>query len=157
MKKKYGSGFSLVELMLVLVVATIISYIKFQEINQGQENLLANINGEHIKKIGAAVNSYIEIRYNKLSTLVNSTGNGNDPDPRTCSGNVCTITYETLINEGLLPNSFNGLNFNKSGYNIVLKREGINPNYVINGLITTNNSWNDGEKIRYDLLGKYIK
>lgn len=155
--QKYNKGFSLVELMLVLAVATIISYMKFQEINQEQESLLAKINGEHIKKVGDAVNSYIEIRYDKLSLLVNSAGNGNDPGPRTCSGNICTITYETLINEGLLPKSFNGINLNKSAYTILLKREGINPNYIINGLITTNNSWNDGELIRYDLLGHSMK
>jgi len=46
------------------------------------------------------------------------------------------------------------MKFLRSGYNIFLRREGVAPNYVINGLVSTDNSWIDGGKIRYDLLGK---
>lgn len=155
MKRK--QGFSLLELILVLGIASAVSFMKFQDLKQEQESVQARAAGEQIKQIGEAVNGYINIRYNKLSTLTAATGTGTDPGPRTCSGSVCTITYQTLINEGLLPVSFTGVNVNKSAYTILLKRNGTAPNYVINGLITTNNSWVEGSKIRYDLLGKAMQ
>lgn len=150
-------GFSLLELILVLGIASAVSFMKFQELKQQQENVQAKIAGEQLKQIGEAVNGYISIRYDKLSTLTAATGTGTDPGPRTCSGSVCTITYQTLINEGLLPATFTGINVNKSAYTILLKRDATAPNYVINGLITTNNSWVEGAKVRYDLLGKAMQ
>ncbi|WP_437616486.1 shufflon system plasmid conjugative transfer pilus tip adhesin PilV [Erwinia sp. V71] len=150
-------GISLLELILVLGVASAISFMKFQDLKQEQENTQAKIAGEQIRQLGEAVNGYISIRYDKLSTLTVSAGTGTDPGPRTCSGSVCTITYQTLINEGLLPTSFTGVNVNKSAYTILLKREGTAPNYVINGLITTKTSWTEGNRVRYDLLGKAMQ
>lgn len=147
-------GFSLLELILVLAIASAVSFIRFQDLKQDQENVQAKVAGEQLKQLGEAVNSYISIRYNKLSTLTAATGTGTDPGPRTCTGSVCTITYQTLINEGLLPSSFTGVNINKSAYTILLKRNGTAPNYVINGLITTNAAWTEGNRVRYDLLGK---
>lgn len=155
MKRK--NGFSLLELILVLGIASSVSFMKFQDLKQDQESIQARAVGEQIKQIGEAVNGYINIRYDKLSTLSAATGTGTDPGPRTCSGSVCTITYQTLINEGLLPASFTGVNVNKSAYTIILKRGGTAPNYIINGLITTNNAWVEGSKIRYDLLGKAMQ
>lgn len=155
MKRK--QGYSLLELILVLGIASAVSFMKFQDLKQEQESVQARTAGEQIKQVGEAVNGYINIRYDKLSTLTAATGTGTDPGPRTCSGSVCTITYQTLINEGLLPVSFTGVNVNKSGYTILLKRDGAAPNYVINGVITTNNSWVEGSKIRYDLLGKAMQ
>jgi hypothetical protein len=63
--------------------------------------IMASAVGQQMKQIGEAVNGYINIRYDKLSTLSNAAGTGTDPGPRTCSGSVCEITYQTLINEGL--------------------------------------------------------
>lgn len=39
----------------------------------------------------------------------------------------------------------------------MLKRSGITPNYVVNGLITTTLPWSEGGKFRYDLLGKAMQ
>lgn len=147
-------GFSLLELILVLAIASAVSFMRFQDLKQEQENTQAKIAGEQIRQLGEAVNSYISIRHDKLSTLTASTGTGTDPGPRTCTVSVCTITYQTLINEGLLPSSFTGVNINKSAYTILLKRNGTAPNYVINGLITTNAAWTSGNRVRHDLLGK---
>ncbi|RVR73659.1 shufflon system plasmid conjugative transfer pilus tip adhesin PilV, partial [Klebsiella pneumoniae] len=118
---------------------------------------MASAVGQQMKQIGEAVNGYINIRYDKLSTLSNAAGTGTDPGPRTCSGSVCEITYQTLINEGLLPSTYTGTNANKSSYKIILKRDGTSPNYVINGLITTSTAWIEGGKTRYDLLGKAMQ
>ncbi|HIH6620819.1 TPA: shufflon system plasmid conjugative transfer pilus tip adhesin PilV, partial [Klebsiella michiganensis] len=74
-----------------------------------------------------------------------------------CNASGCEITYQTLINEGLLPVSYNGINIYKSSYKIYLKRSGSTPNYVINGLIVATTAWKDGGKTRYDLLGKAMQ
>ncbi|WP_411165317.1 shufflon system plasmid conjugative transfer pilus tip adhesin PilV [Klebsiella oxytoca] len=154
---KNKQGFSLLELVLVLGIASAVSFMKFQDLKQDQEHVQAKVAGEQLKQMGEAVNGYISIRYDKLSTLSAAVGKGTDPGPRTCSGPVCTITYQTLINEGLLPASFTGVNINKSAYTILLKRDGTAPNYVINGLVTTNTTWAEGGKVRYDLLGRAMQ
>lgn len=157
MKMKIKKGFSLLELTLVLGVGTIVAFMKFQDMKNEQESILAYAVGQQMKQIGEAVNGYINIRYDKLSTLSNAAGTGTDPGPRTCSGSVCEITYQTLINEGLLPSTYTGTNANKSSYKIILKRDGTTPNYVINGLITTSTAWIEGGKTRYDLLGNAMQ
>lgn len=157
MKMKIKKGFSLLELTLVLGVGTIVAFMKFQDMKNEQESIFASAVGQQMKQIGEAVNGYINIRYDKLSTLSNAAGTGTDPGPRTCSGSVCEITYQTLINEGLLPSTYIGTNANKSSYKIILKRDGTSPNYVINGLITTSTAWIEGGKTRYDLLGKAMQ
>lgn len=157
MKMKIKKGFSLLELTLVLGVGTIVAFMKFQDMKNEQESIMASAVGQQMKQIGEAVNGYINIRYDKLSTLSNAAGTGTDPGPRTCSGSVCEITYQTLINEGLLPSTYTGTNANKSSYKIILKRDGTTPNYVINGLITTSTAWIEGGKTRYDLLGKAMQ
>lgn len=159
LRKKQRKGFSLLELMMVLAVASAISFMKFQELKQNQEGIQASAVGQQIKQIGEAVNGYINIRYDKLSTLTNASTGPTDPGPRTCSTatNTCTISYQTLINEGLLPTTFTGRDAKNNGYNIILNRAGTSPNYIINGLVTTNNTWTEGNKIRYDLLGKAMQ
>lgn len=157
MKMKIKKGFSLLELTLVLGVGTIVAFMRFQDMKNEQESILASAVGQQMKQIGEAVNGYINIRYDKLSTLSNAAGTGTDPGPRTCSGSVCEITYQTLINEGLLPSTYTGTNANKSSYKIILKRDGTTPNYVINGLITTSTAWIEGGKTRYDLLGNAMQ
>ena len=151
---KITKGFSLLELTLVLGVGSLMAFIKFQDMRNEQETVMANAVGSQIKQIGEAVNRYISVRYDKLSTLSNAAGNGSDPGPRTCSDSSCEITYRTLINEGFLPASYTGENINKTGYRIILRRDGTAPNYVINGLVITSDAWKDGSKFRYDLLGK---
>ncbi len=152
-----NKGFTLIELILALGIGTAISFIKFQDMKTEQENIIAQVVGTQIKQMGEAVNRYISIHYDKLSTLSSSSSQSSDPGPRACSANGCEITVQTLINEGLLPPSYTGINANKSSYKILLKRSGIVPNYVINGLITTTAPWMEGNKTRYDLLGKAMQ
>ncbi|ATF93355.1 type II secretion system protein [Cedecea neteri] len=156
---KHNKGFSLLELILVLGVGTAIAFIKFQDMKGEQENMTASAVGSQIKQVGEAVNRYISIRFDKLSTLSTSSNQSSDPGPRNCStaNNSCTITYQTLINEGLLPASYNGINVNRSAYSIVLRRSGNAPDYVINGLVMTTEQWKEGDRIRYDLLGKSMQ
>ena len=144
------NGFSLLELILVLGVGTTLAFLKFQDMLHDQEEVKASAAGQQIKQLGEAVNGYINIRYDKLSTLSNSTGTGTDPGPRTCttSNSVCSISYQTLINEGLLPSTYVARNSFGSDYSIQLKRSGTSPNYIIDGIIdgiiVTNSSWIEG-------------
>lgn len=157
MKKQNKKGFSLLELILVLGIGSMMAFMRFQDMRNDQETVIAKAVGQQMKQIGEAVNGYINIRYDKLSTLTSSSSQSSDPGPRVCSGNSCEITYQTLVNEGLLPVSYTGTNMQKSSYKIVLKRSGIAPNFVINGLITTTSPWLEGGKYRYDLLGKAMQ
>jgi predicted acyltransferase (DUF342 family) len=143
--------------MMVLGIGMLMSFLRFQDLKHENENQKAKAVGEQIKKIGDAVNGYINIHYDKLSTLTASKSQTADPGPRTCSGDSCTITTQTLVNEGLLPQNFTGKNALNSGYNIKLNRDGTSPNYLINGLITTAQPWTEAGKVRYDLLGKAMQ
>lgn len=157
MKKQNKKGFSLLELILVLGVGSMMAFMRFQDMKTEQENVMAKAVGQQMKQIGEAVNGYINIRYDKLSTLTSSSSESSNPGPRTCNGSGCEITYQTLINEGLLPVSYTGVNAQKSSYKIMLKRSGATPNYVVNGLITTTLPWSESGKLRYDLLGKAMQ
>lgn len=150
-------GFSLLELILALGIGSAMALLKFQDMKASQEDFTAKTAGEQIRQIGEAVNGYINLRYDKLSTLTSSSSQSNDPGPRTCNTSECEITYQTLINEGLLPVSYSGLNIYKSSYKILLKRSGTTPNYVINGLVVATTAWKEGGKTRYDLLGKAMQ
>lgn len=141
----------------MLGVGSMMAFMRFQDMKTEQENVMAKAVGQQMKQIGEAVNGYINIRYDKLSTLTSSSSQSSDPGPRTCNGSGCEITYQTLINEGLLPVSYTGVNAQKSSYKIMLKRSGATPNYVVNGLITTTLPWSESGKLRYDLLGKAMQ
>lgn len=157
MKKQIKKGFSLLELILVLGVGSMMAFMRFQDMKNEQETVMAKAVGQQIKQIGEAVNRYISIRYDKLSTLASSSSQSSDPGPRICSSNGCEITYQTLVNEGLFPASYTGINAQKSTYKILLKRAGTTPNYVINGLIITTLPWSEGNRVRYDLLGRAMQ
>lgn len=157
MKITNKKGFSLLEITLVLGVGVAMAFMKFQDMKKDQENIMANTVGSQMKQMGEAVNRYISIRYDKLSTLTSSGSQSSDPGPRTCTANGCEITYQTLVNEGLLPVSYTGINAQKSTYKILLKRAGTTPNYVINGLVITTLPWSEGNRIRYDLLGRAMQ
>ncbi len=146
-------GFTLIELVLALGIGVMVSFIKFQDMKNEQDLMKASAAGEQIQRIGNAVNNYISLRYDKLSTLTSSTNQSSDPGPRTCSGSSCSITIQTLINDGILPSTYNDNNVFRSPYSIIIKRSGSSPNYVLDGLITTSAAWIEGSNIRYDLLG----
>ena len=152
--KNYVNGFTLIELILALGVGVMVSFIKFQDMKNEQDLMKASAAGEQIQRIGYAVNNYISLRYDKLSTLTSSSSQSNDPGPRTCSGNTCTITVQTLKNDGILPNSYVDSNAFRSPYSIIIKRSGSSPNYTLDALITTSAAWiESGNNPRYDLLG----
>ncbi|WP_447536500.1 type II secretion system protein, partial [Escherichia coli] len=68
MKMKIKKGFSLLELTLVLGVGTMVAFMKFQDMRNEQEAIVARSVGQQMKQMGEAVNKYISIRYDKLAT-----------------------------------------------------------------------------------------
>ena len=99
-KKK---GFTLLEVTIVLGIGTLIAFMKFQDMRNDQEAVLADNVGTQIKQLGEAVNRYISIRYDNTSTVTASNNQSSYPGPRICSSSGCEIPYQTLINVGLLP------------------------------------------------------
>lgn len=65
-------GVSLLEITLVLGVGTAMAFMKFQDMKNDQETIMANTVGAQMKQIGEATNRYISIRFDKLSTLSSS-------------------------------------------------------------------------------------
>ncbi|ECB2483440.1 type II secretion system protein, partial [Salmonella enterica subsp. enterica serovar Enteritidis] len=88
-------GFTLLEITIVLGIGSLIGFMKFQDMRKEQEAVMAQAVGFQMKQVGEAVNRYISIRYNKLSTLSSSRSQSSDPGPRTCTANGCEITYQT--------------------------------------------------------------
>lgn len=158
--KNASKAFTLIELVLVISVGLTISFLSFQKMISEHENTQAKSVGQQIKKIGDSVNSYIVNHYDKLSTLSNANGTATDQGPRTCvtTTNTCSITIQTLINDGLLPTTYSGKNIYNSSYTINLKRTGTSPYYTISGLVLTTDAWLDtSTKIRHDLVGKAMQ
>ena len=96
-------GFTLLEVSIVLGIGTLIAFMKFQDMRNNQEAVLAENVGTQIKQLGEAFNRYISIRYDKVSTLSSTNNQSSDIETRICTANGCEIKYQTLINEGLFP------------------------------------------------------
>lgn len=158
---KTKKGFTLIELILVISVGITISMLSFTSMLRNQEDLQSKALGQQIKQIADASNLYITNHYDLISALQNSTGMSTDPGPRTCipTNLSCTITIQTLMNEGLLPSSYSQKNSFGIGYHIFLKRGGTAPCYRISGVAITNSSLitGTGNSIRYDMLGKAMQ
>jgi prepilin-type N-terminal cleavage/methylation domain-containing protein len=147
-------GFTLIELILVLSVGSMIMMLSFQGMKRGTENDQARIVGQQMQEVGRAVDTYIASRYTPISQLQSAAGGAADPGPRTCSGTTCTITVQTLVNEGLLPATYKNLNSFGAGYTITLNVTGTSPNWNVVGVVTTDKPWTVGGVVRYDLLGQ---
>ncbi|HCT9899592.1 TPA: shufflon system plasmid conjugative transfer pilus tip adhesin PilV [Citrobacter koseri] len=156
---KKSQGFTLVELILTLTVIATISFLSFQSINKDFENKQAMVAGEQIRNIGTGVNNYIVNHYDVLSKLENSSGGTQDPGPRTCDTvkQICEISTQTLVNEGMLPPVFSNKNIYGSGYKVIISRKGSSPYWNISALITTDTALSRSGGIRYDLLGKAMQ
>lgn len=130
---KKNKGFSLVEMMLVTGIILLISMWKFQDLENEQKLLQAKYVAQKIEQISIATNNYITLKYSELIKLESD-------DLILCNKDKfsCTISIETLKKEFLLPSSFNEKDKFIHSYEIELKREGVVPNFVINGLISTN-------------------
>lgn len=156
--KNTPQGFSLIELILILSIASMVSLYTFQASALKQRIITAEATGQQMVLVSNAVNNYITLRYNNIA--FNTPLSASDIGPRTCylhpSGEqLCDITIQTLVNDRLLPQGFVNSTTNPfhSTYHIQLKRKGVIPNYSIDGLVMTSNPWiGNFSGIQYDLL-----
>lgn len=129
MKKLKKSGFTLIEILLVIGVIMIMSIIKIRDINEETENLQSKMLAGQIKTVADATNAFLVLKYSELSALSVS---GCDRSNQTCS-----ITLQELNDEALLPPNFSTTTILGQPYHIQLKRTGNAPNYMMSGLVLT--------------------
>ena len=162
-------GFSLIDVLLALGVVILISGITLTGIRRNTESKQAEAAGEQIKMLGNALNTYISMRYELLSSHdpgaddVGEPGTAPDPGPRTCvwvnspanTVKMCTITSETLRRSGLTPNNFSGYNAFGSTYEYRIRVDttGAGP-AQIDGLVWTSEAYTMEGEERFDLLGQ---
>ncbi|SLM62793.1 MULTISPECIES: hypothetical protein [Dickeya] len=116
-------SFLLLVAILIMSFGPCIVSMSHQKMKTEQEAEIAKSVTQQMKEIGEAVDKYVNTRYEKLSTLTSSSGQSGDPGPRVCNSTGCEITYQTLINEGLLPVSYAGINSKNATHRIFLKRD----------------------------------
>lgn len=149
-------GFTLIEVTLVLAIATAILFVSFQEKIRETERAQSRAAGQQIQILGKALNAYISLRSPQIQLgLTVPTGNGPaDRGPRTCTpippapGNTlsfqCSISLETIVSEGLLPTGYASattLNSWGSPYTMNLAVGDASINFVVNGYIATATPW----------------
>lgn len=171
--RRRQSGFSLIELLLVLGISVAISALWLNSLRRDNERGQARAAGEQAKVVGQALNAYIALRYDALISHTpgaddctsSSAGcwlNAANPGYRQCvaativgaPGKRCTITSETLRMNGLVPNSFSGRNSWGSDYTYQIIVTGSTPNWVVDGMVVTAQPYTTGATVRYDLLGE---
>lgn len=149
LKKLNKKGFSLVQLMLILMIISIFSTIKLTNIKAENENIKSENTAIQMKNIANATNSYINLHYNKLSNLSNDKSIG-----LTCnsSNSICNINIQSLVDSNLLPAGSKDHSLLGSDYKIVLKRTGNLPNYNIKGVIYIDDTTKDKNKENYNKI-----
>lgn len=129
MKKLKKSGFTLIEILLVIGVIMLMTFIKIRDINEETENLQSKMLAGQIQTVAEATNAFLVLKYSELSALSVS---GCDSSNQTCS-----ITLQELNDEALLPPNFSTTTILGQPYHIQLKRTGNAPNYMMSGLVLT--------------------
>lgn len=142
-------GFSLIEIMLVLSIVIVFTSFKLLEIQKETETLLSKNVAEQMKSVAAATNAYINLNYENLIALKSDAQSG-----LTCeaSKQLCNLTLSTLKKSHLLPNAVNNKSLLGPDYKIVLKRDGVAPNYMINGLVYMDEPAKKDSKNSYDKI-----
>jgi len=159
---KKENGYSLLEVLLAVSIAIALGGMQLSKVKSDAEKAQAEAVGSQLKMVGGALNSYISLRYAKLTTLSNVAGDGTDtaedPGPRTCdvAAQICTITSATLVRNGLLPSSFSGRNAYGANYQYFIRISGAAPNWQVEGVALTTAPYTMGAAPRFDLIGQSL-
>lgn len=168
-RSKSQRGFTLLEVLLAIGVSLSIGAVALTELRRDNESKQAKAVGQQSAMVGKALNTYLALQYTHIVNLDNSPGVGaaDDPGPRFCTANVttvngnpasiCTITTDTLVRSGLLPTSFSGRNAYGAEYDIYIRIVGTSPNWIVEGLVVTDQPYTTGGGNRYDLLGQAMQ
>lgn len=149
MKKLKKSGFTLIEILLVIGVIMLMTFIKIRDINEETENLQSKMLAGQIQTVAEATNAFLVLKYSELSALSVS---GCDSSNQTCS-----ITLQQLNDEALLPPNFSTTTILGQPYQIQLKRTGNAPNYMVSGLVLTKGTKTTDATPSLVFMGKVLR
>lgn len=136
MNIKVKRGITILEVLIAISIMTMFSTLKFIEIKKDSEKILSENIASQLKQIAGATNAFINLKYKDI--IEGKTDNSYD---MSCpNSSTCKIKISTLENEKLLPNNYSQKNIFGSTYDIILKKEGNAPNYMINGVVLLNDS-----------------
>ena len=137
-KKSNQQGYTLVELMLVLVIISIIAAMAIIAENERAMKTRADVLAGQVTEVGMALDGYISNNYATLSNTANA---------------LPTVTISSLIASRYLPADYKDTNI-AGNYNIQLRRvAGTDGNQIVYGLVSTD-TWNVKGKIDYTLLNR---
>lgn len=149
--KSAQSGFTMIELIIVLSIGLIVSTtVAISRQNEAETTQAKNV-GTQLSQLGAAGNRYISANYNTLF---------NNPDCGDADG--CVIPVQTLVDGGLLAPNFTSILPRVPQQNDYTFRVRTDPgvagisNPMVNGLILSNLPWRrtgNASAPRFDLLG----
>lgn len=163
---RHQSGFSLLEVMLVVGIAIAVGGAQLTKIKNETEWMQAEAAGKQLAVAGRALNEYMMYNRNRILTGSSVAGAGDihDPGPRSCvsittaqgNGWQCTITTQTLQRVGVLPLTFSGVNSYGSTYEYVIRVEGTAPDWRVQGMVRTARPYANGGTVRHDLIGRAL-
>lgn len=155
------AGFSLLEVLLAVSIAIGLGSLQLSQLRRDAEYTQANAVGQQLEDVGQALNSYVTLHYGQLTALTSVAGAGTaaDPGPRTCNAatGMCTITAQTLILNGLLPQSFSGVNAYGANYLFYIYVQGAAPDWQVDGMVVTSTPYATGATTRFDLIGQAMQ
>lgn len=154
MKKKNNFGFSLIEIMLVLVIMATFTMLKMNDIKQEMLNIKSENTAQQIKQVASATNAFINLNYEKITSLNNAPKLNMSCDKTT---SLCNISLKSLVDLNLLPSGYNNKNIASSDFKILLKREGELPNYMVNGIVYLNEEIKNEGKFDPVLNGSILR
>jgi type II secretory pathway pseudopilin PulG len=149
-KNKKFTGFSLIEILLVVGLSMVLLTLGIQKLVSDQRREVAESVGGLLKQLGEATNSFIVANYREIVGITSASTPGlncGDTPGNTPTGSdpsrTCTLTVQALIDSGFLPASFSTTTpFDPSNpWQIRLRMANLVPPFNVDGLIISRDPW----------------